>query len=227
MRGPLQPWCGSGSQIRKLPDPGQEGLGCRRNARLEDFLSFSELLATLVSVVATNGNLLLNVGPDSDGLIRPIFEERLRRPIFEERLRQLGGWLRLHGRAIYGTRPWRVANDSVAADVWYTSVTYSHQAEKGGDARSDSSLSAASQGSTTVYAIVLNWPEPNNREMLVLGSPRVPSDSWLLTSSERRRDRRRQQFQATTTSPVVSLVGCDDNVFVPWEARDEEQGGGI
>lgn len=190
--------------------------GYRRNARLEDFLSFSELLATLVTTVATNGNLLLNVGPDSDGLIHPIFEERLR---------QLGGWLRLHGWAIYGTRPWRVANDSVAAAVWYTS--YSHQETKEeGDARSGSNLSANAQGSTTVYAIILNWPEPNNRETLVLGAPRVPSDSWLLTSSERRRDRRRQQ-QLQTTSPVVSLVGCDDDVFVPWEARDEEQGGGI
>jgi alpha-L-fucosidase len=31
-----------------------------------------------VSTVACNGNLLLNVGPTADGVIAPIFEERLR-----------------------------------------------------------------------------------------------------------------------------------------------------
>ncbi|XP_046650335.1 alpha-L-fucosidase-like [Daphnia pulicaria] len=86
--------------------------GYRRNARLSDFLSTYELIKELASTVSCGGNMLLNVGPTHDGLIAPIFEERLR---------QMGDWLKINGEAIFSTVPWTYQNDTLTPDVWYTS----------------------------------------------------------------------------------------------------------
>lgn len=53
----------------------------------------------------------MNIGPTKDGMIAPIFQERLL---------QMGLWLGYNGEAIYGTQPWKYQNDS-HSDVWYTS----------------------------------------------------------------------------------------------------------
>lgn len=58
------------------------------------------------------GNLLINVGPTKDGIIAPIFQDRLL---------SLGKWLSVNGEAIYEGKPWRVQNDSLG-NVWYTST---------------------------------------------------------------------------------------------------------
>jgi alpha-L-fucosidase len=55
------------------------------------------LLGDLIDVVSKNGNLLLNVGPQSDGTIAPEIREVLL---------QIGAWLQTNGEAIYSTRPW-------------------------------------------------------------------------------------------------------------------------
>jgi alpha-L-fucosidase len=52
--------------------------GFRRNALFSDYFSLEELIKELVITVSTGGNLLMNVGPTKDGIISPIFEERLR-----------------------------------------------------------------------------------------------------------------------------------------------------
>lgn len=62
----------------------------------------------MVSVVALGGNYLLNVGPMADGVIAPVFEERLR---------GLGAWLNVNGEAIYGSRPWRLQTETNTT-VW-------------------------------------------------------------------------------------------------------------
>jgi alpha-L-fucosidase len=61
--------------------------------------------------VSCGGNILINVGPTKDGIIVPVFEERLR---------QLGAWLKVNGEAIYESRPWKHQNDTTNPDVWYT-----------------------------------------------------------------------------------------------------------
>lgn len=65
-------------------------------------------------------------------------------PIFQQRLLQLGTWLGTNGEAIYESTPWTVQNDTMTSGVWYTTKD------------------------PVVYAIVLNWPELNNK--LDLGS---------------------------------------------------------
>ncbi len=57
------------------------------------------LVDELVDIVSKNGNLLLNIGPRSDGIIP---QEQ------QELLLAMGGWLRVNGNAIYGSRPWKV-----------------------------------------------------------------------------------------------------------------------
>ena len=54
--------------------------------------STDALIRTIVDVASKGGNLLLNVGPRSDGTFP---EEAV------ERLRDIGAWMRLNGEAIY------------------------------------------------------------------------------------------------------------------------------
>jgi len=63
-------------------------------------LSVEALVHLLIDVVSKNGNLLIGVGPRADGTI----PQRQR-----ERLEGLGAWLDVHGEAIFGTRPWKLA----------------------------------------------------------------------------------------------------------------------
>jgi alpha-L-fucosidase len=68
----------------------------------------ADLIALLVDIVSKNGNLLLDVGPESDGTIPPVQLERLK---------ALGTWLHQNGEAIYDTVPWdRAVGHSVEGD---------------------------------------------------------------------------------------------------------------
>lgn len=107
--------------------------GFRRNAVLSEFMTPEELLAELVKTVSCGGlydqqfliqscaiqnfsfkfifkgNFLVNVAPTKEGIITPIYEERLR---------QIGSWLEINGEAIYGSKPWTYQNDSTTPGIW-------------------------------------------------------------------------------------------------------------
>ncbi len=51
--------------------------GIRRNLDLEDVMGPEELVAKIVQTVSCGGNILVNVGPTKEGMIIPIFRERL------------------------------------------------------------------------------------------------------------------------------------------------------
>jgi alpha-L-fucosidase len=73
-----------------------------------DYKSPDLLVRMLIDSVAKGGNLLLNVGPTGRGLIDPRAEQTLR---------QIGAWMRLHSRSVYGCG----ASDLVAPpDCRYT-----------------------------------------------------------------------------------------------------------
>ena len=99
-------------------DPGsvietcfRKSWGYRRNMKLSDVLTMDEIIENLVTTVSCGGNMLLNVGPSSDGVI-PV--------IFQQRLVTLGNWLEVNGEAIYSSSPWKCQNDTITDNVWYT-----------------------------------------------------------------------------------------------------------
>ena len=73
--------------------------GLNRNEDLDNYLTDQELIQHFVELVAHGGGLTLNVGPNADGTI-PLIQQ--------ERLKALGKWLEINGEAIYGTRPYEI-----------------------------------------------------------------------------------------------------------------------
>ncbi len=69
--------------------------GYNRAERIDDYKTAREFIMVLCDLVSRGGNLLLDIGPDGDGTI-PV--------IMEQRLLEMGDWLKINGEAIYGTR---------------------------------------------------------------------------------------------------------------------------
>ena len=83
--------------------------GYNRAENADDYLTADELIRMLVRLVSNGGNLLLNIGPDANGKIPPIMQERLL---------QIGDWLKVNGEGIYGTRRWE--NVAEGESIRYT-----------------------------------------------------------------------------------------------------------
>ena len=111
-----------------------------------DYKTAAEIIAELVDVVSKNGVLLLNIGPRPDGTI-PEPEQQL--------LRTIGRWLSVHGQAVYGTKPWKIAaegpteqrsgyfTDSAAVDYTSQDIRFTYRNGVEGE---------------IIYATALDWP---------------------------------------------------------------------
>lgn len=62
------------------------------------FKSAEHIICDLIDIVSKNGNMLLNVGPKSDGTIT---DEEIKV------LREIGQWLSVNGEGIYSSSPWQ------------------------------------------------------------------------------------------------------------------------
>lgn len=77
----------------------------------QDMLDAPELITYLVDTVAKNGNVLINVGPDSYGQIPAIQQTPLL---------GLGQWMVVNGQALYATRPWTRYRNNSGRELRYT-----------------------------------------------------------------------------------------------------------
>jgi alpha-L-fucosidase len=89
----------------------------------DTFKSPEFVVHQLIDIVSKNGNLLLNIGPRSDGTIPHEVQQVLL---------DVGTWLNVNGEAIYGTRPWRIYGEGptkVAAGSFHDTDTTRYTAE--------------------------------------------------------------------------------------------------
>jgi alpha-L-fucosidase len=131
-------------EIRPLPWQTDTSVSNKSWGYIKDdtFKSPEFVLDQLIDIVSKNGNLLLNIGPRSDGT--------LPEPV-QQVLLDVGAWLTINGDAIYGTRPWRVYGEGptkVASGSFHDSEIANYTAED---------FRFTTKGDV-LYAIGLAWP---------------------------------------------------------------------
>ena len=115
----------------------------------DTFKSAQFVVHQLIDIVSKNGNLLLNIGPRSDGTI----PDEIQRVLLD-----VGAWLDTNGEAIYGTRPWRTYGEGptkVTAGSFHDTDTAIYTAED---------FRFTTKGNV-LYAIGLGWPA--NTEVVI------------------------------------------------------------
>lgn len=83
-----------------IPFPWEKCLNLNETSwgynKAQQLMPLEKIITTLVNTVDRGGNMLLNVGPDPDGVIPPTHVDRLK---------EVGNWLVKNGESIYQTRP--------------------------------------------------------------------------------------------------------------------------
>jgi alpha-L-fucosidase len=148
-------------EIRPLPWQTDTSISNKSWGFIENdtFKSPEFIVHQLVDIVSKNGNLLLNVGPRSDGTI----PEQV-----QQVLRGVGSWLAVNGEAIYGTRPWGIYGEGptkVAAGSFHDTETASFTADD---------FRFTTKGDV-VYAIELGWPAGGEATIQSMGSVAMPN----------------------------------------------------
>ncbi len=131
--------------IRKLPWQTDTSIGKNSWSHVTNWESktANQLIDDLVDIVSKNGNLLLNVGPKSDGTI-PQDQQDI--------LLEMGKWLTINGEAIYDTKYWNVFGEGP------TGVEKGHHSEKNNKEFTGEDIRFTQKGNK-LYAILMAWPE--------------------------------------------------------------------
>ncbi len=129
----------------------------------DTFKSPDFVIHQLVDIVSKNGNLLLNIGPRSDGTIpEPV----------QQVLREVGAWLKINGEAIYGTRSWKMYGEGptkVTEGSFHDTDTQPYTAE---DFR-------FTKKGAVLYAIELGWPSNGEAVIHSLGKSTLGTQSKI------------------------------------------------
>jgi len=148
--------------------------GYNRAENLSDYSTSEELIKILVSTVSAGGNLLLDIGPASDGTI-PV--------IMQQRLLDIGKWLDTNGEAIYGTRSFikskkdEAVNPETNKSVFFTT------------------------NNDYLYVICLAWPE---KEIILKGVNIQANTGVVLLGSDKSVKSRISGSSVMITPPVLN-----------------------
>ena len=149
--------------------------GYNRAERFEHYHTSRELVIMLVDLVSRGGNLLLDIGPDADGTI-PV--------VMEQRLLEIGQWMKVNGDAIYGTKPWKSTRQWGAGEQPKTD--YNKEYESAYDVTKLTMKQPAGKASidafftskgNDLFAIMPRWPE--NQRITIQDAGAVQSVSLL------------------------------------------------
>ncbi|AQT68860.1 Alpha-L-fucosidase [Anaerohalosphaera lusitana] len=157
--------------------------GYNKGAR--DWKDAKALIRNLVDIASKGGNYLLNVGPTGEGVIPPQSADRLR---------EIGEWLEINGRSIYGTKGsiFR-STDSTRWGRCTTRMT--------GD------------GTTLVYLHVFDWPSGSSLSIPELGN--LPDEAYLLADRDAKLTARKAgKGISIDLAEVESAVNSVDTVVV-------------
>jgi alpha-L-fucosidase len=121
--------------------------GYNRNEDIEDYRSGQQLIRLLVEVASRGGNLLLDIGPEADGRI-PV--------VMQERMLEIGAWLKVNGEAIYGSTagPVQQPGELTGAAKPDQALTPEEEARR---SRARTWATTAKPGK--VYVHLLQWPD--------------------------------------------------------------------
>ncbi len=132
-----------------------------------NFKSTETLLRNLIDIASKGGNYLLNVGPDSNGVV-PAAEQ--------ERLRAVGEWLTVNGEAIYGTGPTLFGPEAGSVDA-------SGEKDKRGNPKFNPSWEWRSTTTADkVYVEIFTWP---GATFHLSAMPRTVTRAYMLADASK------------------------------------------
>jgi alpha-L-fucosidase len=162
-----------------------------------NFKSTETLLRNLIDIASKGGNYLLNIGPDSHGVV-PAPEA--------DRLREMGKWLAVNGEAIYGTKP-----TLFGAEAGAPSPT--EKDKKGNPKFVPAWEWRSTTASDKIYLEIFHWPAGSFHLADVAKLSRKVTGAYLLSNPKhtplkltRTGDALDIQLPAAAPDPIASVV---------------------